>query len=122
MLPRGWRTEFVGGRGSRRAAGRAPRIGVAAPATARFYQLVVDQELTHGGDSRLARHVGNAILREDSRGARLANETKDSPSASTSPWPPSWPTTGPLPWPAWPETPSTSEYATTPRVEGPPGS
>jgi len=31
------------------------------------------------GDSRLAWHVGNAILREDSRGARLAKETKDSP-------------------------------------------
>jgi phage terminase large subunit-like protein len=49
------------------------------PATARFYQLVVDQELTHDGSSALARHVANAILREDSRGARLAKETKDSP-------------------------------------------
>jgi hypothetical protein len=49
------------------------------PATARFYQLVIDQELTHNGDSRLAPHVGNAILREDSRGARLAKETKESP-------------------------------------------
>jgi phage terminase large subunit-like protein len=54
----------------------AARMG---PATARFYQLVVDHELTHDGDSRLARHVANAILREDSRGARLAKETKDSP-------------------------------------------
>ena len=54
----------------------AARMG---PATARFYQLVVDQELTHSGDSRLARHVANAILREDSRGARLSKETKDSP-------------------------------------------
>ena len=35
--------------------------------------------LTHDGDSRLARHVANAILREDSRGARLSKETKDSP-------------------------------------------
>jgi phage terminase large subunit-like protein len=54
----------------------AARMG---PATARFYALVVDQELTHTGDSRLARHVGNAILREDSRGARLSKEHKDSP-------------------------------------------
>ena len=54
----------------------AARMG---PATARFYQLVVDQELTHDGDSRLARHIANAILREDSRGARLSKETKDSP-------------------------------------------
>jgi phage terminase large subunit-like protein len=54
----------------------AARMG---PATARFYQLVVDQALTHDGDHRLARHVGNAILREDSRGARLSKEHKDSP-------------------------------------------
>jgi len=54
----------------------AARMG---PATARFYQLVVDQELTHNGGSPLARHVANAILREDSRGARLAKEHKDSP-------------------------------------------
>jgi phage terminase large subunit-like protein len=54
----------------------AARMG---PATARFYQLVVDQELTHDGGTALARHVANAILREDSRGARLAKETKDSP-------------------------------------------
>ena len=50
-----------------------------APATARFYALVVDGELTHDGSSGLARHVANAILREDSRGARLAKEHKDSP-------------------------------------------
>jgi phage terminase large subunit-like protein len=49
------------------------------PGTARFYQLVVDQALTHGGSSALARHVANAILREDSRGARLSKEAKDSP-------------------------------------------
>jgi phage terminase large subunit-like protein len=54
----------------------AARMG---PATARFYQLVVDGELSHSGDGRLARHVGNAILRQDSRGARLAKEHKDSP-------------------------------------------
>ena len=54
----------------------AARMG---PATARFYQLVVDGELTHDGGTPLARHVANAILREDSRGARLSKETKDSP-------------------------------------------
>jgi phage terminase large subunit-like protein len=53
----------------------AARMG---PATARFYQLVVDGVLTHDGSSALARHVANAILREDSRGARLAKEHKDS--------------------------------------------
>jgi phage terminase large subunit-like protein len=48
------------------------------PATARFYEAVVNGELTHSGDSRLARHVANAVLREDARGARLAKEHKDS--------------------------------------------
>jgi phage terminase large subunit-like protein len=36
-------------------------------------------QLTHSGDSRLARHVGNAVLREDARGARLAKERRDLP-------------------------------------------
>jgi phage terminase large subunit-like protein len=53
--------------------------GRMTPATARFYEAVVNQQMTHSGDSRLARHVGNAVLREDARGARLAKERKDSP-------------------------------------------
>jgi phage terminase large subunit-like protein len=48
------------------------------PATSRFYAAVVDRLLTHDGSSALARHVANAILKEDSRGARLAKEHKDS--------------------------------------------
>jgi phage terminase large subunit-like protein len=53
----------------------AARIG---PAIARFYQLVVDGELTQDGDPALGRHVANAILKRDSRGGRLAKEHKDS--------------------------------------------
>jgi phage terminase large subunit-like protein len=53
--------------------------GRMTPATARLYEAVVNQQMTHSGDSRLARHVGNAILKEDARGARLAKERKDSP-------------------------------------------
>jgi phage terminase large subunit-like protein len=53
--------------------------GRMSPATARFYEAVVNGALTHSGDSRLARHIGNAVLREDARGARLAKERKDSP-------------------------------------------
>jgi phage terminase large subunit-like protein len=49
------------------------------PATSRFYAAVVDRLLTHDGDPRLARHVANAILKEDSRGARLNKERRDSP-------------------------------------------
>jgi phage terminase large subunit-like protein len=48
------------------------------PATARFYEAVVNGGLTHSGDSHLARHVGNAVLRADARGARLAKEHRDS--------------------------------------------
>jgi phage terminase large subunit-like protein len=53
--------------------------GRMTPATARFYEAVVNGQLTHSGDTRLAHHVGNAVLREDARGARLAKERKDSP-------------------------------------------
>jgi phage terminase large subunit-like protein len=53
--------------------------GRMTPATARFYEAVVNGQLTHSGDSRIARHIGNAVLREDARGARLAKERKGSP-------------------------------------------
>jgi phage terminase large subunit-like protein len=53
--------------------------GRMTPATARFYEAVVNGALTHSGNSRLARHIGNAVLREDARGARLAKERRDSP-------------------------------------------
>jgi phage terminase large subunit-like protein len=53
--------------------------GRMTPATARFYEAVVNGALTHSGDTRLARHVGNAVLREDARGSRLAKEKRDSP-------------------------------------------
>jgi phage terminase large subunit-like protein len=53
--------------------------GRMTPATSRFYEAVVNGQLTHSGDSRLARHVGNAVLREDARGSRLAKEKRDSP-------------------------------------------
>jgi phage terminase large subunit-like protein len=49
------------------------------PATQRFYELVVDEGLTHSGDPRLARHVANTILKRDSRGARIVKDKPDSP-------------------------------------------
>jgi phage terminase large subunit-like protein len=48
------------------------------PATARMYEAVVNGALTHSGDPRLARHLANAVLREDPRGARLSKERKHS--------------------------------------------
>lgn len=41
------------------------------PATSDLYRAVIAGELTHSGDSRLARHVANAVVREDAKGIRL---------------------------------------------------
>jgi hypothetical protein len=82
--------------------------GRMTPATARFYEAVVNGQLTQSGDSRLARHVGNAVLREDARGARLPRSGKTQHGGSTPRWPLSWRMTEPPPWPASPETASIS--------------
>ena len=41
------------------------------PATQRFYEAVLNGELTHSGNPDLARHIGNVIVRTDARGSRL---------------------------------------------------
>lgn len=41
------------------------------PACSAYYQAVVDKRITHDGDPRLARHIANAVLKEDHRGARI---------------------------------------------------
>jgi hypothetical protein len=70
------------------------------PATARFFEAVVNGALTHSGDARLARHVGNAVLREDARGAPPRQRAERlTQTGSTPPWPPSWPTIVPPLWP-----------------------
>lgn len=48
------------------------------PATTRFFEAVVNKTITHNGDLKLARHVGNATLRVDQRGSRLAKEKRGS--------------------------------------------
>jgi phage terminase large subunit-like protein len=48
------------------------------PATQRFYEAVVNHQLTHSGDVRLARHLGNAVFKVDSRGSRIYKEHKNS--------------------------------------------
>ena len=53
--------------------------GRMTPATTRFYEAVVNRALSHNGDGRLARHVGNCVIREDARGARLSKPDKNSP-------------------------------------------
>lgn len=49
------------------------------PATQRFYEAVLNHGVSHDGDPRLARHVGNCVLKVDARGSRLSKETKQSP-------------------------------------------
>jgi phage terminase large subunit-like protein len=41
------------------------------PATTDLYRAVIAGEVSHSGDKRLARHVANAVVREDSKGIRL---------------------------------------------------
>ena len=50
-----------------------------APATQRFYELVTTRGLTHTGDKRLARHLGNAVLKTDARGSRIVKDSPHSP-------------------------------------------
>jgi phage terminase large subunit-like protein len=48
------------------------------PATQRFYEAVLNDGLTHSGDLRLARHIGNAVLKQDSRGTRIMKDARNS--------------------------------------------
>lgn len=49
------------------------------PATQRFYEAVTNKRIRHTGDPRLARHLENAQLKVDSRGARLQKDARNSP-------------------------------------------
>lgn len=48
------------------------------PATQRFYESVMNKTITQSGDPRLARHIGNAVLKVDNRGQRITKENKNS--------------------------------------------
>ncbi len=49
------------------------------PACAAFYDAVVNRQLRHDGDARLARHVAHCVVKIDSRGPRIVKDHKDSP-------------------------------------------
>lgn len=49
------------------------------PGTQRFFELVVNKKIRHDGNPSLARHLDNAKLKADARGARLIKEAHDSP-------------------------------------------
>lgn len=46
------------------------------PAVKEFYRAVVEGRVTHDGDKRLARHLANATIKEDSRGARIVKRAR----------------------------------------------
>jgi phage terminase large subunit-like protein len=48
------------------------------PATSRFYEAVVNRQLHHDGDGRLAAHIAHAVARTDSRGTRITKVSKHS--------------------------------------------
>lgn len=48
------------------------------PACQEFYAAVAEQKLTHDGDPRLSRHIGNAVVKEDRFGTRIVKEAKSS--------------------------------------------
>lgn len=77
----GWRSEAESW--SARWPGRvlempmnAARMG---PATDRAYVAIAEGKLTHDGDRRLARHVGNSIAKRTSMGDVLSKDHRESP-------------------------------------------
>jgi phage terminase large subunit-like protein len=48
------------------------------PATARFHEAAVNKAMSHSGDPDLTRHVGNCVLKTDSRGSRIVKDFKGS--------------------------------------------
>jgi phage terminase large subunit-like protein len=51
-----------------------------APATTAFYAAVMERQLTHDGDARLARHLGNAIVKPTAHGDVITKPDPDSPA------------------------------------------
>jgi phage terminase large subunit-like protein len=51
-----------------------------APATTAFYAAVMDGNLTHDGDTRLARHVSNCVVKQTPQGDVVTKANKDSPA------------------------------------------
>lgn len=51
-----------------------------APACTGFYAAVMDANLTHDGDKRLARHIANCVVQSTSQGDVITKADKDSPA------------------------------------------
>jgi phage terminase large subunit-like protein len=46
------------------------------PACKEFYKAVIEGKVTQDGDARLARHLGNATIKEDQNGARIVKKAR----------------------------------------------
>ncbi|MBX3031923.1 MAG: terminase large subunit [Chloroflexi bacterium] len=46
------------------------------PACREFYTAVVEKRLTHSDDPALARHIANAVIKEDTAGARIVKQAR----------------------------------------------
>jgi phage terminase large subunit-like protein len=53
-------------------------LALMVPACQDFYTAVMEKSLTHDGDTRLAEHIANAVLKEDRYGPRIIKESKTS--------------------------------------------
>lgn len=49
------------------------------PACSAFYEAVVNKQISHDGDARLAQHIANCVVKIDHRGPRITKDHKDSP-------------------------------------------
>lgn len=48
-------------------------------ACSKLYTTVVQQQITHDGDPRLARHLANAVVKETPDGAYITKDGRSSP-------------------------------------------
>jgi phage terminase large subunit-like protein len=48
------------------------------PATARFYEAVMNHQVTAKPDARMSRHLANCVLKVEARGSRIVKESKGS--------------------------------------------
>ena len=81
--PWGWRSELEGWaklHGERRVIEyNTAYLKRMAPATDRFYAAVMDQNLTHDGDPRLAAHLAHCVARRTPMGDVVTKDKKSSP-------------------------------------------
>ena len=83
--------------------------GRMTPATARFYEAVINQQLTHSGDSASPGTSTTPSCARTPEAPASSRNGETHPDESTPPSPLSWRMTGPPPWPVPSATASTSE-------------